>query len=173
MRAFVTCLVLAACSRTETIRSEPPPRAREQQSELPKLAQVPKDFSELGMPCDRALADCGTDGRKARVWVNSYKMFGLPQGILAFSWVADARANVAVGALTLESVGFERDTVWLQSTCQTCRMATNVTEVVAVRAAAEPVLVALQTSLGLPASPLLRTPEAFKQAVAARLKRQG
>jgi hypothetical protein len=171
MRWALLFTALIACSKTETIRAdqhsvrEPAPQLASQptsqptlEQEFPPVVELPPQVATLAKaPCDpvNAVYLCGTDGTIAKVFVAEST---LPPGLHTLT-----NSHGPPFAVT---VGLEPDRVWVLSPCRECRIPRDSIEVLALRTLKDEALAATQTQLGLPPSPLLRTPTAFRDALA-------
>jgi hypothetical protein len=164
-------LLLVACSKTELIRAEPASSSMRPQptasplatvaapDEFPSLAALPKEYDALGKSCIQGSQQCGSDGRTAHVFlhVNGTK---LPAGIAT----ARHRSRNEEKLIGLQTVGLEGDRIWILSECPMCRIGGESIEVASLKTIRDEELAQIQTRIGLPASPLLRTSAAIKRA---------
>lgn len=172
LRTLLLFSLVVACTKTETIRSEPaapmPPATVRAPNDtaFPRLEALPPEFqivfAPLGTPCASASSDdCGTDGRVARV-VGTMGFQSLPQGLYTLR-----RPDSQDLREPMLAVGIERERIWMLSGCRICRINSNAITVVVLSTVKDEARMQLQQALQLPETPLLRTPEAFREALLA------
>jgi hypothetical protein len=160
MRIALLLVAVVACSKTETIRADQTPvrePAPQPVAEFPQLANVPAEVAALGKtPCDpvNAVYLCGTDGTVS-------KAFFVGGGVMP----AGLHTLKKSDGFYPVTVGLEPDRVWVLRRCIECRIPRDMIEVSALRTMKDDALASTQSKLGLPPSPLLRTPHALRDAL--------
>lgn len=146
-----------ACTRQDdasvAIAREPP---------IVPAGPLPEEVALLGKPCppdgthDPSTSNgvCNKEGRIGLVVLN--RRTGVPEGARLFE-----------GSFGRVVVAVEASRVWVQSTCVMCRVLSESTSIADLSLATDDQLVSLQTEAEMPPSPLLRTPAAWREAVAA------
>jgi hypothetical protein len=169
-RALLAALLVAACAPA-------PPPERPAPYLLPEAADasLPPGFEILGGACpqgEQALTPvqykCNADGRVARVYtlVQQHDFGGegarglpsMPAGSARLEGVYGSPARVFVGG----------DRLWVATTCGPCRVPSEELWIVDLPLAVDEDLARLQSTLGLPESPVLRTAAAWRKAVDER-----
>jgi len=147
----ILLLLLASCSAA-------PIRADE-----PAKTEIPKAFDKLGASCDAELPSgaalaCGRGHRIASLTIPFQQM---PYGTVHFKKL-DGSHPVYDGVSRVQVDG---PRVWIETSCGMCRMMMFSTTVVDLALVEDEDLAKQQAAAGLPASPLLRTPAAWNQAM--------
>lgn len=167
---LLSCLATLACSKAD-IRPERIPSADRAPEEkpviFPRLTSLPAPYDALGKPCAPSDNGCGTDGKLAVVYNQTFTE-ALPPGLAMQVTAKGYRPRFGAEGTIPARLAFEEERVWLSHECLECRLAGFQVEVVALPTVKDTDLANFQTRLGLPAAPLLRKSGELYRAVLAQ-----